>query len=128
MLRGHGKTILVVEDQPDVREIIKMSLDDLDYRILTAADGMAARQVLESDEAIDLLVTDIVMPNGVSGLELAQEARRLRQGLGVVVVSGYHHEFESQTDNDPGLVFLEKPFRPTELAETIADALSNGGK
>jgi PAS domain S-box-containing protein len=128
MVRGHGKTILVVEDQPDVREIIEMSLGDLDYRILTAPDGMAARRVLESDEAIDLLLTDIVMPNGVSGLELAHEARQLRRGLGVVVVSGYHREFESQTDNDPGLIFLEKPFRPTELADTIADALGNGGK
>jgi PAS domain S-box-containing protein len=124
-VRGHGKTILVVEDQPDVREIIEMSLGDLDYRILTAPDGMAARQVLASDEAIDLLLTDIVMPNGVSGLELAHEARQLRRGLGVVVVSGYHREFESQTDNDPGLIFLEKPFRPTELADTIADALNS---
>ena len=127
MCRGHGKTILVVEDQPDVREIIEMSLGDLDYRILTAADGMAARQVLESDETIDLLLTDIVMPNGVSGLELAHEARQLRRGLGVVVVSGYHREFESQTDNDPGLIFLEKPFRPTELADTIADVLASNG-
>jgi CheY-like chemotaxis protein len=126
MCRGHGKTILVVEDQPDVREIIEMSLGDLDYRILTAADGMAARRVLESDETIDLLLTDIVMPNGVSGLELAHEARQLRRGLGVVVVSGYHREFESQTDNDPGLIFLEKPFRPTELADTIADVLAGG--
>jgi PAS domain S-box-containing protein len=128
MLRGHGKTILVVEDQPDVREIIEMSLGDLDYRILTASDGMAARQMLASDEPIDLLLTDIVMPNGVSGLELPHEARQLRRGLGVVVVSGYHREFESQTDNDPGLIFLEKPFRPTELADTIADALGSGGK
>jgi PAS domain S-box-containing protein len=127
MLQGHGKTILVVEDQPDVREIIEMSLGDLDYRILTAADGQAARQVLESNETIDLLLTDIVMPNGVSGLELAHEARQLRQGLGVVVVSGYHREFESQTDNDPGLIFLEKPFRPTELADTIAEVLAGGG-
>jgi YesN/AraC family two-component response regulator len=53
---------------------------------------MAARQALENDETIDLLLTDIVMPNGVSGLELAQEARRLRRGLGVVLVSGYHRD------------------------------------
>jgi CheY-like chemotaxis protein len=89
---GRGKTILVVEDQPDVRNIIETCLEHLDYRILTTADGMAARRVLESDETIDLLLTDIVMPNGVSGLELAQEARRLRRGLGVVLVSGYHRD------------------------------------
>ena len=61
----HGQTILLVEDQPDVRDMIEMSLGDLDYRILTAVDGKAARQVLQSDEAIDLWLTDIVMPNGV---------------------------------------------------------------
>jgi PAS domain S-box-containing protein len=128
MVRGHGRTILVVEDQPDVRDMIEMSLGDLDYRILTAPDGMAAREVLKSDEAIDLLLTDIVMPNGVSGLELAKEAQRLREGLGVVVVSGYHRDFENQMDEASGLIFLEKPFRPTELADTIADVLGSRGK
>src|SRR5215471_6254022 len=82
--RGNGKTILVVEDQPDVLEVIEMFLDGLDYRILTATDGVAARKLLESDEAIDLLLTDVVMPNGVSGLDLAQHARRLRQDLKII--------------------------------------------
>ena len=124
---GRGKTILVVEDQPDVRNIVETCLEHLDYRILTAADGMAARRVLESDETIDLLLTDIVMPNGVSGLELAQEVRRLRQGLGVVLVSGYHRD-DNWADDQSGLIFREKPCRPTELADTIADVLSNGGR
>jgi Response regulator receiver domain len=73
-VRGRGKTVLVVEDQPDVLEVIKMFLDGLDYRILTPADGVEARRALESDEAIDLLLTDFVMTNGVSGLELPQDA------------------------------------------------------
>jgi len=72
----HGQTILLVEDQPDVRDMIEMSLGDLDYRILTAVDGKAARQVLQSDEAIDLLLTDIVMPNGVCGLEIGKIGKR----------------------------------------------------
>jgi hypothetical protein len=79
---------------------------------------MAARRVLESDETIDLLLTDIVMPNG---------ARRLRQGLGVVLVSGYHRD-DNWADDQSGLIFREKPCRPTELADTIADVLSNGGR
>ena len=56
--------------------MIEMSLGDLDYRILTAVDGKAARQVLQSDEAIDLLLTDIVMPNGVCGLEIGKIGKR----------------------------------------------------
>jgi len=121
--RGNGKTILIVEDQPDVLEVIEMFLDGLDYRILTAADGVAARKLLESDEAIDLLLTDVVMPNGVSGLDLAQDARRLRQDLKIILVSGYLRDIDNRSGGLTGLMFLEKPFRQTELADTIAAAL-----
>lgn len=67
---GRAKTVLVVEDQAEVREVIETSLRHLGYRILTAPDGVEARNVLESGKPIDLLLTDIVMPNGVSGVEL----------------------------------------------------------
>ena len=100
-----------------------MFLGGLDYRILTAADGVAARKLIESDEAIDLLQTDVVMPNGLSGLDLAREARRLRQDLKVVLVSGYLRDIDDRSDGLAGLTFLEKPFRQTELADTIAAAL-----
>ena len=113
----------IVEDQPDVLEVIEMFLDGLDYRILTAVDGVAARELLESDEAIDLLLTDVVMPNGVSGLDLAQDARRLRQDLKIILVSGYLRDIDNRSGGLTGLMFLEKPFRQTELADTIAAAL-----
>ncbi|MBV8506628.1 MAG: PAS domain-containing protein, partial [Alphaproteobacteria bacterium] len=124
--RGNGKTILVVEDQPDVLEVIQMFLDGLDYRILTATDGVAARKLLESDEAIDLLLTDVVMPNGVSGLDLAKDARRLRQDLKIVLLSGYLRDIDNRPGGLTGLMFLEKPFRQTELADKLAAAL--GGR
>jgi PAS domain S-box-containing protein len=120
---GNGKTILVVEDQPDVLNVIEIYLDDLDYRILTAADGVAARKLLESRESIDLLLTDIVMPNGVSGFELAQEARRLRQDLKIVMMSGYVRDPQSRVGTMSDIVFLEKPFRQSNLASAIASAL-----
>jgi len=84
---GYGKPILIVEDQPDVLEVIEVFLEGLDYRILTAADGVAARKLLESNEPIDLLLTDAVMPNGVSGMDLAHEARRLRQDLNAIRIA-----------------------------------------
>jgi CheY-like chemotaxis protein len=122
--RGRGKTILVVEDQPDVLEVIEMFLDGLDYRILTAPDGVAARKLLEAGEAIDVLLTDLVMPNGVSGLDLAQDARRLRHDLKIAMMSGYVRDPESRAGRMPDIVFLEKPFRQAELANAIAGALS----
>jgi YesN/AraC family two-component response regulator len=84
-----------------------------------------ARRVLESNEAIDLLLTDVVMPNGVSGLDLAQEARRLRQDIKIIVVSGYFREAQNRRIDVPGIIFLEKPFLQTELADTVAVALGD---
>ena len=122
---GRGKTILVVEDQPELLRLIGMFLDGLDYRILTASDGVAARELLETDEKIDVMLTDAVMPNGVSGLDLARYARRLRQDLKIVMMSGYVRESGAGAVAD--LIFLEKPFRRAKLAETISAALNGGG-
>ncbi|HKS88392.1 MAG TPA: ATP-binding protein [Stellaceae bacterium] len=120
---GQGRTVLLVEDQPPVREVIEMYLDTLGFRVMTAADGIAAQALLESAEPIDLLVTDVVMPNGVSGPALAESARRLRQDLRVVLVSGHPIDIQREaTDVPAGFVFLKKPFRRRELAEAIARA------
>ena len=121
---GRGKTVLVVEDQPDVREVIEMFLSDLGYRILTAPDGVAAQKVLAGDEPVDLLLTDVVMPNGVSGIDLALGARRLRQDLKVVLVSGYPRDMQNRADGFSEMIFLEKPFRQAELAATISRVLA----
>ena len=126
---GRGKTILVVEDQPELLRLIGMFLDGLDYRILTASDGVAARKLLETDEKIDVMLTDAVMPNGVSGLDLARYARRLRQDLKIVMMSGYVRESRAEAlDALEDLVFLEKPFQRAKLAETISAALNGGGR
>jgi PAS domain S-box-containing protein len=120
---GHGNTILIVEDQPEVREVIELFLEDLDYRILTAADGVAARKLLESDEPIDLLLADVVMPNGVSGLDLVQDARRLRRDIKIIMMSGYVRDPDGEPDALPDALFLEKPFRQADLAQAISSAL-----
>jgi signal transduction histidine kinase len=121
---GDGKTLLIVEDQADVRDTVTAWLADLGYRILTASDGVAARTILESRETVDLLLTDVVMPNGVSGLELAREARRLRQDIKIVAISGYLDPTHIPGTDIADLIFLEKPAQPTKLAETIAAALA----
>lgn len=74
-----------------------------------------------------MLLTDVVIPNGVSGLDLAQEARRLRQDLSIVMMSGYVRDPDCRVDVLPDLVFLEKPFRQRELASAITGALAAAG-
>ncbi|HJU16406.1 MAG TPA: PAS domain-containing protein [Stellaceae bacterium] len=128
VVRGQGKTVLLVEDQSEVREVIEMSLDGLGFRVVTAEDGIAARKVLETHETIDLLLTDVVMPNGVSGLDLAREARRLRQDIKIVLVSGYLRDSDTLMSAASDLLFLVKPFSQAQLAEAIAAALNGGSR
>jgi CheY-like chemotaxis protein len=80
---------------------------------LGATDGVAPRSVVGSDGAIDLLLTDVVMPNGISGFDLAREARRLRPKLKIVLMSGYLRETQNREVRLSGVLFLEKPFRQT---------------
>src|SRR6185437_7338145 len=81
--------ILVVEDDPDVLDVAVESLRMLGYDVLTAPDGQSALSVLRRDPTIRILLSDIVMPNGMNGVELAREAVRLRPDLRVLLASGY---------------------------------------
>jgi DNA-binding NtrC family response regulator len=108
--RGQGETILVVEDDATVRLIIGDALKDLGYKTLLAPDARPAIALLQSDQTIDLLVSDIVLPH-VNGRKLADLARGLRPNLKVLFVSGYA---ENATVRgaflDEGMDMLIKPF------------------
>ncbi len=119
-----GTRVLLVEDQAEVRDAIEAMLVDLGLTVLTAKDGVAARKVLDSSETIDLLLTDVLMPHAVSGLALARDARKLRPDLKIIVVSGHLRQAHQDLRDIPGAIFLEKPFRPSQLAEAIAAALA----
>ena len=115
-----GATILLVEDEEIVHTIVEEILRDHGYTVLGARDGRQGLQLLEErGEAIDLLLTDVVMPE-LSGLELVEEARRLRPGLAVVVMSGY---VGGGAEVDEALPFLQKPFTHDSLLDTVRDAL-----
>jgi CheY-like chemotaxis protein len=73
-----GAVILVVEDDEDVRTLVKATLADMNYQVISASDGPSALEILRSDRHIDLLFTDVVMPGGMSGLQLAEQARHNR--------------------------------------------------
>ncbi|MCP3373070.1 CHASE3 domain-containing protein [Bradyrhizobium cajani] len=125
---GGAETIFVVEDDALVRNFVTAQLQSLGYRTIAAADSRAALQMIEAGEPFDLLFTDVVIPGGMSGRELADKVATLRPGLKVLYTSGY-------TDNaivhhgklDDGVMLLTKPYRRNQLAEMIRKALNGGG-
>jgi PAS domain S-box-containing protein len=121
---GGGETILVVEDDPLVRNFVVQQLRALGYTVLEAADGLQARAQLESDAPIDLLLTDVVMPGNITGRELAESARQRRPALKTLYTSGYtENSIVHQGKLDPGVNFLSKPFRRQELARKVRHVL-----
>jgi CheY-like chemotaxis protein len=120
-----GETILVVEDESDVRKLAVSQLADLGYRVIEAANGVEARKILATDEPIDLLFTDVVMPGGVSGRALADEAKRLRPKLATLFTSGYtENSIVHHGRLDANVQFLAKPYRRQELARKVREAIN----
>ena len=118
-----NETILVVEDDDGVRELSVMLLDSFGYRVLDAGNGAAALEVLER-EHIDLLFTDVLMPGGFTGPELALEARRRRPGLKVLFTSGYTENALADQDRlGQGAPIIGKPYDGKELVRKIRTVL-----
>jgi PAS domain S-box-containing protein len=124
---GSGETILVVEDDEEVRAFSAEVLRDLGYRVIEAADGPAALHVVaQADVAIDLLFTDVVMP-GMSGKELSDRVRLLRPTLRVLYTSGYTRNAIVHGGRlDPGVALLAKPFTSRDLAARVRELLEAG--
>ena len=122
MAPGAKPTILLVEDEPGIRQYVAAQLRGLGYAVIEAEDGLTGRKVLEGTEGIDLLLTDVVLPNGVSGLNLARQAQALRPTLKVLLVSGFSATaFEAEGGTK--LPLLKKPFKRQELAEAVQRVL-----
>ena len=117
--RGHGETILVVEDDATVRSIISDALQDLGYRVRTAADARFAIPLLQSKESIDLLISDVILPH-VNGRKLAEIARSSRPALKVLFVSGYSENAIVRGDLiEAGMDMLSKPFALDTLGAKV---------
>ena len=123
--RGHGETILVVEDDATVRSIISDVLRDLGYNVLTAADARFAIPLLQSEGAIDLLISDVILPH-VNGRKLAEMARTSCPALKVLFVSGYSEDAIVRGDLiEAGMDMLTKPFALDTLGAKV-HAMING--
>lgn len=118
-------TILLVEDHDLVRKAVAANLELLKYRVLTADRGSSALRLLEGGEPIDLLFTDVSMPGGLSGPELARLARGLRPGIKIVFTSGFTAGMLEQSgDLAPGAELLMKPYELADLEDTLRRTLA----
>jgi two-component system, cell cycle sensor histidine kinase and response regulator CckA len=126
--RGSGETILVVEDDAGVRELARVTLEQGGYDIVEAGDGREALEVWENNRgAIDMLVTDVVMPNGLSGGSLATTLQERNPRLRVICTSGYNPEFiKKDLPTTRGIIFLPKPYSPQMLLEAVKKGLEGG--
>ncbi len=119
-----GETVLVVEDDPAVRLLVMDVLGMLGYHALEAAEGNAAVKILESNERIDLLISDVGLP-GMNGRQLADIARQQRPGLKVLFMTGYAEQAASSGFLDTGMDMVSKPFSIDHLANRVRDMLTS---
>ena len=123
-VRGGRETILIVEDEPVLRELARMILKDYEYQVLEAGTGVEALRVWEKHGGeIDLLLTDMVMPEGMTGRELADQLKKRKPSLKVIYTSGYSSEVMGRDDHPPDIRFLQKPYPPPQLAQTVRECL-----
>jgi CheY-like chemotaxis protein len=120
-----GETVLVVDDEPTVRMLMTEVLEDLGYRAIEASDGASALKLLQSDVRIDLLVTDVGLPGGINGRQVADAARAVRPDLRVLFITGYaENAVVSHGHLAPGMQVMTKPFGLDELAGRIKELIT----
>ena len=118
------ETILVVEDDEDVRGFAIELLTELGYRVLGAADARSALAGLEKEPGVDLLFTDVVLPDGVNGRQLANEVSRIRPEIKVLFTTGYaRNAIVHHGRLDPGVELIVKPYTQPDLARRIRKVL-----
>lgn len=120
---GRGETILVVEDEADVRHLAVRMLEGLNYRVLTTGDAQEALLRIASDGSIDLVLTDVLLPGGMTGFELAKAIEATFPTLAVTFMSGYARDRNDDPAEDRPRPVLPKPFHLHQLASHIRAAL-----
>ena len=117
--------VLCVEDDPDLLKLVNKVLSDRGYNVLLAGDGDAARAALASADALDVVVTDLRLPDGISGVDIVAEARQKFRGASALFVSGFSEQQEvlGQDSGDGQSALLRKPFRLEELIAKVRESL-----
>jgi len=118
------KTILVVEDDPDVLETVTTILSSFSYQVLEAIDGLSALEVLNQNGGIDLVFSDVIMPGDMTGIELGHEITKQHPNVKFLLSSGYPEDSFDQSENPiVGFNFLAKPYAMEQLEEKIRETL-----
>ena len=118
--------MLVVEDNPNVRKTVIRQLHDLGYKTIEAESGASALQMVRGGAEFDLLLTDVIMPGGMTGYQLADELRQAKPGLKILFTSGYTElatAGEQAALKDP---LLSKPYRKQDLGRAVRSVLDGG--
>ncbi|WP_417281756.1 PAS domain-containing protein [Bosea eneae] len=119
-----GETILVVDDEPLVRMLVVEQLEELGYAVIEADEGPSAMRIIDSKQPIDLLVTDVGLPRGMNGRQLADAARQRRPGLEVLFVTGYaENAVLNHGHLEPGMHIMTKPFEMEIFAQRVRDLI-----
>jgi len=115
-----GETVLIVDDEPSVRMLVTETLDELGYAVIEASDGASGLKLLQSDIRIDLLITDVGLPGGMNGRQMADAARQSRPALKVLFITGYAENAAIGNGQlEAGMHVLTKPFNLDRLASRI---------
>jgi PAS domain S-box-containing protein len=123
---GFGETVLVVDDEPTVRLLMVDMLQDAGYRVLEAADGPSGLKILQSDTRIDLLLTDVGLPGGMNGRQVADAGRVLRADLKVLFITGYAENAVIGNGRlERGMQVITKPFALEALANKVRDMIDS---
>jgi PAS domain S-box-containing protein len=124
---GYDETILIVDDEPTVRTVITEVLGELGYAAIEVSDGASGLKVLQSDVRIDLLITDVGLPGGLNGRQMADTARLSRPKLPVLFITGYTESVAIGGGTlEPGMHLLGKPFAMEALANRIKSIIPDG--
>jgi PAS domain S-box-containing protein len=121
---SHGETVLVIDDEEPIRMLISDVLEEAGYRVLEAHDGPSGLKLLQSETRIDLLITDVGLPGGFNGRQVADAARQTRPDLKVLFVTGYaENAVVGNGHLDPGMQVITKPFQMTALALRVREII-----
>jgi signal transduction histidine kinase/ActR/RegA family two-component response regulator len=124
-LGSNRETVLVIDDDATIRMLITDALEDLGYRVREVENGQDGLQILQSGDPLDLLVTDVGLPGGINGRQVADAARSLRPGLTVLFITGYVQDALSwESMLDPGMHLMTKPFQMDELTSRVNDLIA----
>ena len=128
-IEGGTETVLAVDDEQDILDNVATMLRDLGYKVLTAGSPDAALRILERQDRIDLLFTDVIMPGSVGATDLAARARLRHPGIGVLFTSGYTENAVMHNDRlDEGVNLLSKPYGRAELASALRAVLAGASE